>query len=119
MCVGLEGATTISLYRHLNSNETDQVAKRNADAIESQYSIERTMWYFSLLSLHNKFITAKKKSQMYFVILVQQKFDFHPAMCYNFKAKSECQCLMKFDLRAQEPDEIIGGLSDIKRQQKT
>lgn len=55
----------------------------------------------------------------YFTYALQQKFDFHRAMCYNFKAKSTSQRLIKFDLRAQEPDEVMGGLSDIKRRRKT
>jgi len=38
---------------------------------------------------------------------VQQKFDFCPAMCYNFLSKI---CESTLDIRAQGPDEIIGGL---------
>ena len=47
--------------------------------------------------------------------LVQQKFDFHPTMCYNSKAKLASQRLIKLDIRAQGSDEIMGGLSKIKR----
>ena len=45
--------------------------------------------------------------------LVQQKFDFHAAMCYNFKAKLANQCLIKLDVRTQGPDKIMGGLSKV------
>ena len=50
---------------------------------------------------------------------IQQKFDFHPAMCYNFKAKLANQRFMKLDVPAQGPDKIMGGLSEIKRRQNT
>jgi hypothetical protein len=46
---------------------------------------------------------------------IQQKFDFHPTMCYNSKAKLASQRLIKLDIRAQGSDEIMGGLSEIKR----
>ena len=46
---------------------------------------------------------------------VQQKFDFHASMCYNFKAKLANQCFMKLDVPAQGPDKTMGGLSKYKK----
>lgn len=45
---------------------------------------------------------------------IQQKFDFHPVIWYNFKAKFGSQRLIKPDVHAQGSNETMAGLSEAK-----